>query len=155
ANIPCCDNGPNNFPTTPGALATSATAPGSRVFVLKIDSISGPSDSTPPVTTAMPDQQPNANGWYKDTVTVTLTAKDNDGGSGVAKTEDNLDNLGWQPYSTPISVSADGTHVLQFRSTDNAGNLETAQTLTIPIDAAPPTITGAVSPSSIWPPDHK
>jgi hypothetical protein len=71
---------------------------------------------------------------------VTLSAVDNSGW-GIASTEYNLDGAGWQQYSTPFQVTGEGTHALLFRSTDNAGNVEPANTLTIQIDLTPPRVT--------------
>ena len=101
-------------------------------------------DVTPPTTTA--SLSPAAiNGWYRHP-TVTLTATDN-GGSGLDHTEYRLDSGLWLPYSAPFAVSGDGTHTLDYRSVDVAGNTETAQTLTFKIDATPPTISLVVPTS--------
>ena len=95
-------------------------------------------DVTPPTTTASLSPAP-VNGWYRHP-TVTLTATDT-GGSGLDHTEYRLDGSGWLTYSAPFAVSGDGTHTLDYRSVDVAGNTETTQTLTFQIDATPPTIT--------------
>jgi hypothetical protein len=90
-------------------------------------------DKTPPVTTAGANPLPNTTGWKNQAnVTVTLSATDHL--SGVAKTEFNLDGAGWTPYIAPISESTEGKHTLQYRSTDVAGNVETAHQL--PVSAA-------------------
>jgi hypothetical protein len=93
-------------------------------------------DKTAPVTTAAPDRAANSNGWYKADVTVTLAATDNL--SGVAKTEYNLDGAGWTAYTTPVAISAEGIHTMQYRSTDKADNTEAANSLTIRIDKTSP-----------------
>jgi hypothetical protein len=93
-------------------------------------------DKTAPVTTAAPDRAANSNGWYKADVTVTLAATDNL--SGVAKTEYNLDGAGWTAYTTPVAISAEDIHTMQYRSTDKADNTEAANSLTIRIDKTSP-----------------
>ncbi|HLI52346.1 MAG TPA: hypothetical protein VKU87_11140 [Thermomicrobiaceae bacterium] len=95
-------------------------------------------DTTPPVTTATPDNPANANGWNNTTVKVTLTATDDI--SGVATTEYNLDGAGWQTYSAPIVIAPEGTHTLLFHSIDLSTNQEDDKSLTIKIDKTLPTI---------------
>ena len=101
----------------------------------------GGSDATPPTATATGA----ANGtWYKSAVTVTLSAEDNPGGSGVAKTEYRLDAGSWMT-GTSVTVTAptgganDGTHTVAYRSTDLAGNVEVGKTCTVNIDTPRPT----------------
>ncbi len=105
-------------------------------------------DKTAPVTTAAVSPPANANGWNNSDVTVTLSATDT-GGSGVASTEYNLDSGGWTTYTIPIVVSTEGTHILLYRSTDKAGNVETAKELDVKLDKTVPVTTPDVSPSPI------
>src|SRR5206468_62124 len=88
------------------------------------------SDSVPPTTTATADPSPNAAGWNRSNVTVTLAATDNDGGSGVQSIT--MTASGAQPLapmtvngaSTSLTVSAEGTTILSYFATDKAGNVE-------------------------------
>ncbi len=84
------------------------------------------------------------NGWYTGTVTVTLTAADNDGGSGVAESHYTIDGGDQQTYSDPFPVPGDGSRTVTFWSTDAAGNVEDASSetdsVTFVIDTTPPTI---------------
>lgn len=83
--------------------------------------------------------------WTNQDVTVTLTASDDDG-SGVASTQYILDSGSQTAYSSPITISDEGTHTLEFWSVDNAGNEETHQTVSIKIDkTAPTTVASAVN----------
>jgi PKD repeat protein len=85
-------------------------------------------DSTPPVTTAAlsPAEPDGTNGKYKSPVTITLTAQDDD--SGVMKTEYRIDGGAWQTYAAaPFVVSAVGAHEVEYRSVDQAGNMEAAK----------------------------
>ncbi|MFE9664903.1 RICIN domain-containing protein [Microbispora bryophytorum] len=94
-------------------------------------------DKTAPVTTATTDPEQPENGPFTGPVTVTLKAVDETGGSGVAKTEYQLDSGDWTAYTEPVEVSGEGQHTLAYRSTDKAGNAETAKTLKLTISAAP------------------
>lgn len=58
--------------------------------------------------------------------------------------------------SASVTISAEGITILTYFATDNAGNQETAKTLTVRIDKTPPVISGLPTPGcSIWPPNHK
>jgi hypothetical protein len=105
-----------------------------------------PPDSTPPTTTVsgLPSGPTNAS------VTLTFTAIDNAGGSGMsggsAKTEYNLDGKGWVTgmsvtIPAPADHSGDGSHVVFYRSVDAAGNVETAKNASIDVDTVAPTTT--------------
>ncbi|ETK33557.1 ThuA domain-containing protein [Microbispora sp. ATCC PTA-5024] len=96
----------------------------------------GSEDKTAPVTTATTDPAQPEGGSFTGPVTVTLTAVDETGGSGVAKTEYKLDGGDWTAYTEPVKVSGEGQHTLAYRSTDKAGNAEEAKTLTLTIAPA-------------------
>lgn len=87
-------------------------------------------DIIPPTTEASVSPAPNALGWINMDATVTLTAVDNAGGSGVATTEYSYDGVTWNTYGGPIVIAAEGATTLYYRSIDNAGNIEvTAKSL--------------------------
>jgi regulation of enolase protein 1 (concanavalin A-like superfamily) len=99
-------------------------------------------DETAPVSTAVTDPaNPGASGWYTGPVTVTLSAADEADGSGVDRTEYTVDGLAWTPYTAPFVVSGDKAHQVQYRSVDEAGNVEAAKSLAISIDATAPLTT--------------
>lgn len=127
-----------------GGRSTSAA-----VNTVEVLTPTTPSDTTPPVTTAGVDGPAGLGGWYTGPVSVTLTASDGSGGSGVASTEYRLDAGATQSYSGPIVLASDGTHTLEFRSIDAAGNVEPWQTLVIQIDATPPAVNCA-APDTQW-----
>ncbi|QWV93274.1 chitobiase/beta-hexosaminidase C-terminal domain-containing protein [Geomonas oryzisoli] len=81
-------------------------------------------DTTQPTTSVALAGTKGTDGWYSTPVTVTLVGADGADGSGVAKTEYNIDNASWQPYSAPFVIDKDGSSFVQFRSTDLAGNIE-------------------------------
>jgi hypothetical protein len=102
-------------------------------------------------TPASPD---GANGWYRSAVTVTLGASDNC--SGVARTEFSTDGgATWEPYTGNLALLSDGIKSIHYRSVDNAGNVEAAQSLTIKIDQTAPTISLSTDPAVVWPPNGK
>lgn len=94
-------------------------------------------DATAPVTTATVDPVPPS-GWYSTDVPVTLTAIDDEGGSGVGSIEYSLDGSDWQRYSEPLTITGDGEHELRFRSIDRNLNVEAAQSLAVAIDSTAP-----------------
>ncbi len=96
-------------------------------------------DITPPTTTAMLVGTLSTNTWYTSDITVTLTATDNENGSGIEKTEYSLDNgTTWNTYTIPFLVTAEGTTTFQYFSTDKAGNQEEIKTQAIQIDKTAP-----------------
>ena len=94
-------------------------------------------DAIPPTATSTITGTLNSNGSYSGSVSISLSASDavipgaENQTSGLLNIQYNLDNQGYQIYSTstPIAVSASGSHSLQFFSGDNAGNSETPQTI--------------------------
>ena len=76
-------------------------------------------------------------GWYDGAVAVALTARDGDG-SGTDVTEYRLDGGSWTAYEGALEIGAVGRHVLEYRSTDVAGNVEPARALDVNVDATAP-----------------
>jgi hypothetical protein len=109
-------------------------------------------DSIPPITTATISAQPNAAGWNNSNVTVSLISVDNPGGSGVNQITYSVAGAQTIPTTTlsgssaSFTISAEGISTITFFGTDNAGNVEAANTLTIRLDKTPPTITGTRTP---------
>src|SRR3990167_3079010 len=96
-------------------------------------------DVIAPTTTAALSGSMGTSDWYLGDATVTLTAQDNEGGSGVEKTEYSLDNgTNWQTYAAPFVISQEGTIAIQYFSTDNEGNKEAIKTETVKIDKTAP-----------------
>ena len=94
-------------------------------------------DRTPPRTGATAPS-----GWQSSDITVKLSATDNL--SGVAGTFYTIDG-GARQAGTSVSVTSEGTHQVAYWSVDEAGNAETAQTVTVLVDKSLPTITGAAT----------
>jgi hypothetical protein len=99
-------------------------------------------DSTPPTTSIGFDGTVGTNGWFKTDVTVTLSASDNTGGSGVASTWYRVGTIGsYVQYSAPFTIDSEGQKTVYFYSVDAAGNSEVAQSQVIKIDKSLPTLT--------------
>ena len=146
--------GINNGGDMTGYFIDASETNKQRGFVRRTDTI-------PPVTTATPSLRPNANGWNNTNVIIALNATD-PGGPGVKQIQFALgeaQNTGWQTVqgnAASVTISAEGTTVLSYFATDNAGNQEAAKTLTVQIDKTLPVISGLPAPGcTIWPPNHK
>jgi len=110
----------------------------------------GPQDTTAPETTIALSGTAGKNGWYISDVTVTLTATDENGGSGVASTVYSLDGgANWKTYTGPFVLSNEGTATVLFYSTDNAGNIEDPPgSQLVKIDKTPPIVNASRTPGS-------
>jgi hypothetical protein len=100
-------------------------------------------DSTPPVASvASISPTPNASGFNNSSpVVVNLTAQDNAGGTGVASITYAVDSgspTTVNAANAAVTVSGDGTHVVSYFATDNAGNASASQNLAIKIDTMAP-----------------
>jgi len=112
------------------------------------------SDSTAPVATVSSvSPTPNAAGWNNTSpVTVTITADDGVGGSGVASISDTVDGGTQQTVSgasATVTVSGDGTHTVSYFATDKAGNAGTPQSKTLQIDTTAPAAPGLGVPAYV------
>ncbi len=112
--------------------AGNTSPAGTRTFVVK--------DLTPPVSTI--STLPST--WVSTDVTVSVTATDNVGGSGVAGIRYSLNGGFETTYSAPFPVSADGTNTILYRAVDASGNAEATKTAVVLIDKTPP-----VGPASL------
>ena len=84
------------------------------------------------------------NNYYASLETIySITAEDTY--SGVNETYINIDNNGFQLYTTPFSFVTEGTHIIQFYSIDNLGIIEMTNKYTI-ITPLPDT----TPPVTIW-----
>ncbi|HEU5140443.1 MAG TPA: endo-1,4-beta-xylanase [Bacillales bacterium] len=90
-------------------------------------------DQTPPTTTVSLAGKKLSDENFMGQVKVTLTAKDKQ--SGVEKTKYRLNGGEWQTYSAPFAIKADGTTSIDYRSVDQAGNIEEIQTLNVRVVA--------------------
>jgi hypothetical protein len=134
--------------TGPFALASSATvryrAIDNAGNIEPINSAQLQIDTTAPTTTISCAGSPCTTSHpYQPGVSVSLAASDDSGGSGVAQTRYTTD--GSVPtkttgtiYTAPFTLSQ--TTTVNFRSYDNAGNLEANETQQVQIDPTAPTV---------------
>jgi alpha-tubulin suppressor-like RCC1 family protein len=111
-----------------------------------------------PITTVSMTGTMGKNGWYVSDVQMTLTATDNNGGSGVKEIHCSVDGTETvvQGSSASYSIVGDGTHAVTWYAIDNAGNVEKPQEMSINIDKTPPSLLAlATYPAILWPPNHK
>ncbi|HEX5502791.1 MAG TPA: PxKF domain-containing protein, partial [Thermomicrobiales bacterium] len=123
-----------------------------------------PPDATPSTTTialapAAPD---GSNGWYIHQPTVTVSAVDNAGGSGVAETRCVLDPASVPgtfadlpatpcPYLGAGAAVADGVHTVYAASVDNAGNAESpVRSASFQVDTTPPTLSPSLANGTVF-----
>jgi PKD repeat protein/glucose/arabinose dehydrogenase len=100
-----------------------------------------PGDTTAPTTTiSIPDATGQA-GWYTTRPSFTLAAADETDGSGIASTEYRIAGGDWTPYTGAVQVTGEGPRLVEYRSTDEAGNVEATKSLTVKIDTVAPTAT--------------
>jgi VCBS repeat-containing protein len=109
-------------------------------------------DKVAPVSTASIDPA-GPNGWYTSDAILTLSATDDL--SGVAKTEYRINNGEWTTYSGSIPAFHDGVYQVDYRSVDQAGNVEAIQSKTIQVDTTAPDFSVRLDKSTLWPPNHK
>ena len=120
-----------------------------------------PSDTVAPTTTANASPAPNAAGWNNSDVTISFAATDNQGGSGVRNISFTIVNGSNFSGSTvtgaaaSTSISAAGVNTITYYATDNVGNVAASTTFVVRIDKTAPTGSLTVSPSKLWPANHK
>ncbi|MEK9151120.1 MAG: hypothetical protein AAB547_00640 [Patescibacteria group bacterium] len=96
-------------------------------------------DTLAPTTTATLSGTVGSNDWYTSDVTVTLSAADNEGGSGVEKIEYSIDSSAmWSMYAEPFIISKEGVTDVRYFSTDKQGNKGEVKTKAIKIDKTAP-----------------
>lgn len=73
--------------------------------------------------------------YVTESTELTITATDD--ASGVALVEYRVDGGDWTVYST-ITLSGEGEHLIEYRSTDSVGNAEASNTLSVFVDKSNP-----------------
>lgn len=130
-------NGPHDGQTLPAGAqnaALQAPAEGRYSLYLWLEDVAGNAslaqmatladavryDATPPAITLQTNPAPNAAGWFRSAVAVTVQAADSLSG---------VESVTWQLDGQPsaadpaFTVSGDGVHSLVLRSVDRAGNV--------------------------------
>jgi uncharacterized repeat protein (TIGR01451 family) len=96
-----------------------------------------PDDTEPPVTSISLSPDPGG-GWSSQAVTVTLSAVDNPGGSGVQAIHYSLNAFATSTVYTGPFTLGEGIHALQFRAVDRLGNQEPVRSAVVRVDLTPP-----------------
>ena len=134
---------------------------GSRTHVLEFYSVDGagnletvntveiPIDTVEPTTTPVLGGDEGLDGWYVTEVSVTFSATDNSGGSGVDWTRYRVDSGTWRTYTGSPVLLTDGVHELEYYSQDIASNDEAVSSMTVWVDATPPATEASVSGSTV------
>ena len=136
-------------------LAAAGATVGSSTITATSGSVSGntvltvvSTDTTAPTTAAVVSPAANAASWNQANVTVTLTATDNAGGSGVqslfyASTLTGGPTIGGSvaAATTSLLVVAEGTTTVNYHARDVAGNIEGDRTIVIRLDKTAPALT--------------
>lgn len=96
-------------------------------------------DTTPPVTTVsgIPSR------WTSESVTFSLEATD--GESGVAAIRYRVSGSEWATYTAPVTVSAEGTSVVEYYAADKNGNEEAVASATVLIDRTAPAVSSVTA----------
>lgn len=111
-----------------------------------------PQETKPPTTSI--DIQPPSNqaGWHNETVTVTITAVDNEGGSGIQEIDYQWYNLRGgleitQGDRAVLTLSEEGVNHLRYYAVDKERNEEQADhDIEFKLDKTPPVTTATITP---------
>ncbi len=93
-------------------------------------------ETNPPVTTRSLSPDPTGDVYADPWVTLTSDDDYDGGGSGVAKTEYRVDGGPWQVYSGRFRITEDGTRLLEYFATDEAGNVESVKSVEIEVNGS-------------------
>lgn len=94
-------------------------------------------DRAPTVSAAPADTTSYGdNGWITAPTTLEVTAVDEFDGSPAIRAA--LGDAPLAPYTAPVPVATDGTHVLRYAATDASSNASAEQTLTVKVDGTKP-----------------
>jgi len=116
---------------TPGIVFTTNVPEGDLLYATTgVDTI-------PPSTTIQLTGTSGTAGWFRSSVRIDLAATDD---VGVRNTTYRVDLGSWRNYTGPFDVTGDGSHTVDYYSTDDAGNSEVMKTAFLRIDSLSPTV---------------
>jgi hypothetical protein len=138
-----------------GTVDVTVTTPAGTSQTSGSDQFTYVPDTTAPTTTATPNPAPLAgnDGWTNGPVTVGLSADDGTCGSGVKEISYSASGAQTIPLTTvtgsatSFAISNEGVTTVTFYATDNAGNVESAKTLTVKIDNTAPRVAFVTPPT--------
>ena len=150
------DSGFSQVATSPTATyAFAPEAEGTWVYEVAADdgnhvtALSSPSSpvvvdrTRPTAPVAAPDRPPDAAGWYRDSVIVTFS------GSTDPSLPDGSPGSGVVSITAPQTRNTSGVFDVSGKATDAAGNDSATTTLTVRVDAEPPSIAFTSCPSDV------
>jgi hypothetical protein len=133
----------DTFPLGDTTITVSATDSHGKTaiayFIITVE------DKFPPTVSYKAEPAPNANGWNKSDVTVTISAEDHE--SGVKQIVYSLDGAQQGPStifpgaSKTFTIDTEGETTITYQAEDYAGNTSGEKTLTIKLDKTAPVIT--------------
>lgn len=126
----------------PGQFTVAGTVqsdlPGTKAASAAVTVGEGGDDTTAPTVAFQVSPAAPGSGWYTQTVAVDVTARDDQDAS--PRIEVRVDAGAWAAYTGTVSVTGDGSHVVQARATDAAGNASPVAEQTVRIDTTAPAV---------------
>ncbi|MET0684927.1 MAG: PKD domain-containing protein, partial [Solirubrobacteraceae bacterium] len=102
-----------------------------------------PDDTAPVTAHALAPAAPDgAQQWYRSPVQVTLSTE------AGATTEYRIGSGAFQAYTAPFTIDDDGTHTVEYRSRDAAGNQEAAKSFSVKVDVTPASSSATLAPAA-------
>ena len=114
-------------------------------------------DLVPPIASITTTPAVNRYGWI-NSIPVTVNLSATDSGSGVEQLLYWINNgpvTAVAGSSASTTLNAKGSYNIGLRALDNAANVSALATARVGIDLAPPAVSVAANPSSLWPPNGK
>jgi hypothetical protein len=130
-----------------GSVDVTVTTPAGTSATSSADVFTYDPDTIAPTTSATETGTKNGAGWHDSDFTVNFSASDNACGSGVknitlsASGAITLAPTTSSGDTASLFVGTEGVTTISYFATDNAGNVEATNTLTVRLDKTPPTIT--------------
>lgn len=94
-------------------------------------------DKTAPVTsTTLTSKKPKLGDWYTSNIVVSFNAIDEQ--SKVKQIDYRLNNGEWKQYFNYLELGNEGSNTLEYRSIDNAGNIEETKSINFKLDKTAP-----------------
>ncbi len=136
-------NGPHTLETM--VVDNAGNDSGWKTITITVDISLSPDTTAPTDTTTTAPA-----GWSP--ASVDMTVKATDAGVGVDYVQWRLDGVlsTKRPTGTVVTISGDGSHTLETRAADLAGNLSAWRSQTVRIDSAVPSDTSAMPAAGAW-----
>lgn len=131
--------------TAPVQVSTQGSHDVSYYAVDNGGSSESPHSFTLRIDVVAPDVSPSLSGtvgagdWYRSAVALTLQVTDATSGAGTARYS--LDGGPWLTYSSPVQITAQGAHTVNYYAGDVAGNNSAVDVVAFKIDSLAPVST--------------